>query len=268
MEPRLETEKTASPLDSIQIGTAISYKMKLYEVKEVPSEQNNQKYVLVHKSGKTIYKLTAEQMRQQLAGEAKIIPAPNPEPEKIPDAPAPEQETERERERERTLAALRATIAGNKKTIADAMRELEEIERRIAEANKKEASEKTPEIKEFSTDLIESIILKMLESFEKVTEVESVKVKGVGNKMSFSIRIRAEEKIIGLNTVVEYGNDKFTAESPEIDAGMLTKIYLKSKIKPWLDKIEKILKDEVEKQEGKKPEKVWFEDGKLKAVFK
>ncbi|MFZ1020030.1 MAG: hypothetical protein WAN61_03530 [Minisyncoccia bacterium] len=175
-----------------------------------------------------------------------------------------------EQMREQARATEKAqALATLRETITNATRELAEIQRELAEirAKKKETGEKTPEIKTFSTELIQKIIIEMLESFEKVTEVKSVEVGSRDNKMSLAIKIRSEEKVIGLKTIVEYKNGEFVAESPSIDAGMVTRMYLRSRISPWLDKIGEILKGEVEKLEGKKVKKVWFEDGQLKATF-
>lgn len=53
-------------LDQIKKGVEISYQGAKYTVTETPNIDNKNKYILVHESGKPVYKLTAEELFKQI----------------------------------------------------------------------------------------------------------------------------------------------------------------------------------------------------------
>jgi hypothetical protein len=62
---QVETSEVApvSNVDQINVDGIISYKGTDYKVTETPSEKNKNRYILVHPTGKPIYKLTTEQLK-------------------------------------------------------------------------------------------------------------------------------------------------------------------------------------------------------------
>jgi len=89
------TTHTTAPENLFTIGAKISYQGENYTISEIPNEKNKNKYILVHPTGKPIYKLTREQLFKQIEnGNAVLIPStpisppiPTP-PEATPVIPA------------------------------------------------------------------------------------------------------------------------------------------------------------------------------------
>lgn len=75
-------KKITSSLDEIATGSIISYKGENFEVKELPSEQNKEKYIITHPSGKPIHKIGKVELIKLLAGrEATLVVPEIPETE-------------------------------------------------------------------------------------------------------------------------------------------------------------------------------------------
>ncbi|MFA6257124.1 MAG: hypothetical protein WCT29_02910 [Candidatus Paceibacterota bacterium] len=193
----------------------------------------------------------------------------NPE---LPSTPAPETATqidEARKEREEALAQLRKTIDdANQIIIGNKNREQEILARlREIETGRARAPLVTAETENFSTDFIQDRILKLFASFEKVEKVKKVEVRGEGNRVSLDIIVTAKGEDIGIKADVENARGTLIAENLKIEAGILTRNYLKLKIKPKLEKIESLLREEVEKQTGKKVAGIKIENGQLNVNF-
>lgn len=84
--PNSSPENEAAPgkkeqSTEIAVGSVFSYQGADYRVTEVPSKENKNKYILVHPTGKPIYKITQEELELQFAnGNAKLV-SPEKEPE-------------------------------------------------------------------------------------------------------------------------------------------------------------------------------------------
>jgi hypothetical protein len=78
-ETQTPTPETATPTttseDLFSVNEKISYQGEDYRISETPNEKNKNKYILVHPTGKPIYKLTREQLFKQIEnGNAVLVP--------------------------------------------------------------------------------------------------------------------------------------------------------------------------------------------------
>jgi len=73
-EPAKSEMESINPLDQIVVSSIISYRGKNYEVKELPSEQNRNRYMLTS-PGEPVFRANENQLKKVLeSGEAALIP--------------------------------------------------------------------------------------------------------------------------------------------------------------------------------------------------
>lgn len=70
---------TETPEDLFIVNAQISYQGEDYKISETPNEKNKNKYILVHPTGKPIYKLTREQLFKQIENGSAVLVPPTPE---------------------------------------------------------------------------------------------------------------------------------------------------------------------------------------------
>lgn len=137
----------------------------------------------------------------------------------------------------------------------------------LAPVQNQEQTSSAIETKTYPTSFIEERISTLLESLEKITKVERVSVRGENNAVFLHIKVIAGKKGIEIKTAIEDSSGNFVLKNLEIDAGRLTKIYIKSRIESKFGEIKETLIKEIEKQEEKKVEKVEIKDGELCVTF-
>lgn len=114
---------------------------------------------------------------------------------------------------------------------------------------------------------VEPIIRSLLQ--ENNVEVTDIKINGFEKEIFLNITIVADKKHnINIKATLENKNDVIVVKDHKIDAKWLVKRETEKTLAPNLDKISDLLKVYIEKSEGKKTEKIWIEDGQLKALFK
>ena len=176
-----------------------------------------------------------------------------------------------EEEKAQTLAALRETIANAQRIIEEnrikreaLLRELEELDDEIKKENIK-----TPETKIFSISFVKERILSLLKSNKFVSEVEELEISHP-NEGEINLSIVVKSIIganVGVQATLENKKGAIAVKNHKIEANFMIKGKVESAIVPKLGEISKILKEYIEKEEGKKVEKIEIENGQLKVTF-
>lgn len=129
---------------------------------------------------------------------------------------------------------------------------------------------KTQETKTFSNDSLKKEIKTILGSIKEVKKINSVEVGGLSDIVSLSLNITVEKyfKSINIETHIILKNEErgIAVIIHSIDAGNFTK-KVKEKLNPELKKIPEKIKSYIEKEEGKKIEKIEIINGELKITF-
>ncbi|MEK7081074.1 MAG: hypothetical protein AAB902_01670 [Patescibacteria group bacterium] len=162
-----------------------------------------------------------------------------PAPETVPPSPVPDAE------------AVEEWTEENQRELE----ELEELERR----SKTET---------FSTDFIKENILMLLKSVKKITEIKSIDVREVGKEIILNIKVKSSGFNIEIQAILENKEGIVSLKSYNIDASWLAKREAEKALRPYLEKISETLKEYIEKETGKRIEKIEIIRGGLKATFK
>lgn len=250
IDAQKEGEQEINLLENINIESNISYQGENYTVKEIPNEENKNKYVLEHSRGKPIYKLTAEQLSKALeSGEAKLV--------------LPVEENKEDIARLRELDELKVEEAELREAI-------ENLRKQILALPDEEPAEKAPkqiekEIKTFSTEYIKSKILPLLENF--VSEVKNLEIKGVGEEIILNTTVVKYNFNIGVEATLQNEENGIGVKSYKINASFMAKGKAEREIAPQLNKVSDLLREYIEKEENRKVEKIEIENGELKVTF-
>ncbi len=167
-------------------------------------------------------------------------------------------------EDEKTLNNLLDLIESTKKIMEDATNQLKELKEQdmIKSENKKE--EKT-----YSVDFIKEKMRELLSKIDSIKEIKQLEIKGINDTIEIKSEIRAKKGFMGvtvkLEAVLQNTKDSIDIKNYKIDAGMLTS-FVESLVSPQLNKIKDLIKEYIEKEEGKKVEKIWIEEGELKVL--
>jgi hypothetical protein len=171
--------------------------------------------------------------------------------------------------RQEKIKKIREAAAQVQKIIDECKDRREANLKRLAELDKEESEKKEnkEDIESFPADFIKEKILSILQK-EKVTIVKNPEIKGAGNEISIDTTIKSWGGTIGIQITLESKDGLFTVKSHKIDAGWPYKGKVEEKLLPNLIKISKLLIDNIEQEKNKKVEKIWIENGQLKALYK
>lgn len=179
---------------------------------------------------------------------------------------------------EKTLNHLLLVIEKSKKRLEKIDSELAKIheEKKLKEeinqiSDKKENGEEkieNKEIKEYSPEIIKEKITKLLSEIKEVKTIDKVVVNGTGNLMNISAEFVAKKLIkinVKLTAILKNENNKINLGGYKINAGALSPA-IELIIKPKLDQVSDLIKEYIEKEENRKIEKMWINDGVLKTL--
>ncbi|MFA5773487.1 MAG: hypothetical protein WC908_02330 [Candidatus Paceibacterota bacterium] len=127
----------------------------------------------------------------------------------------------------------------------------------------------TKGVKDYSTDFIKEKILPLLEKNKEIDEIISFEIKGIGKEIRLNIVVKSYGFNIKVQVTFENKGDGVAVKDDYIiDAKWPVKGKAEKELVPQLGKVSEMLKMYIEKEGGKKIEKIWIEDGKLKALSK
>jgi len=133
----------------------------------------------------------------------------------------------------------------------------------------KEVTVEKKEVKTYDIEFIKGKIRELLSKVSAVEEIKKLEVKGSGGNIEINTTIKAKKFFISvdvnLNAVLENKDNKIVVKNYNLDAGKLTSV-VDPMISSQLDKVTDLLKEYIEKEEKIKVEKIWIEDGELKAI--
>jgi hypothetical protein len=214
-----------------------------------------------------------------------------------------EEEEEWTDEDEKVLNGLLVVIENTKKRIAEIDEEIEKINQKENQTklineeqttlnsitkeqenesikNLKEMAEKeiekskASEAKEGKTysvkDIKEKVIL-ILQGIKQVKEIKSLKIEDGKNTIFMEAKINVKKGFltqdVEINATLVNDNEenKVIVAGYDVDAGLLTS-FIKPLISKNLNEVGNLLKEYIEKEENKKVEKIWIENGELKAL--
>lgn len=200
---------------------------------------------------------------------------PTPAPETAPAATDEDKKTKTLAELKRTL---RETIENAKKELAEIQKELKEIDaRELARKTTKELEKKQKATEElamrtetFSTDFIEEKIKLLLSTNKSIKEIKNVEVKGNGSEIQINLEITGKKGFISVNIdanmILKNEGTAIGIKNHQINASNFQSM-IEGAISPELGKVPALVKSYIEKESGKKVEKIWIEGGELKVVF-
>ena len=139
--------------------------------------------------------------------------------------------------------------------------ELDDLEKLIKEGEKNKKEEKI-----YSTDFIKEKILPLLEKIKEIDEIKSFEIEGIGKEITLNTVVKSYGFNIKVQATFENKENKIVVKSYNIDAMWPAKGKAEKALVPQLDKISEMLKSYIEKETNQKIEKIWIEDGELKAL--
>ena len=126
--------------------------------------------------------------------------------------------------------------------------------------------DKEKEIKSYSVEFIKTKILPLLQNIKQIDEVKSLDIKGGDKEITINTTIKSFGFNITVQATLENKEDGIVVKNYKVDASWLVKGKAQKAIEPHLNKISKLLKSYIEKEENRKIEKIWIENGELKAL--
>ena len=193
-------------------------------------------------------------------------------------------------EDEKTLNELLAVAENANKTIENAKKRMAEINAEIERVKKEEEQaviskpeeqpapktlktkeqtgleNKEKEIKSYSVEFIKTKILPLLQNIKQIDEVKSLDIKGNDKEIILNTIIKSFGFSIAVQATLENKGDGIAVKNYKVDAKWFAKGKAQKAIEPHLNKISELLKSYIEKEENKKVEKIWIENGELKAL--
>jgi len=132
------------------------------------------------------------------------------------------------------------------------------------------ASPESLELQFFTTDLIAKEIKKMLEASDKIGAIENISVKGNKEEIKIDIKVlaRPANSEVDVQAILESKKGVIRVKNYTINANLILRAMIKFEIAPQLNEVSEKLKEHIEKETGKKVEKMEIEKGQLKVTFK
>jgi len=155
-------------------------------------------------------------------------------------------------------------------TVRDGLKAFSEKKRKSLDTTKEVAVEKS-ERESFDDKFIEDQIRDTLKGIGAIREIKNLKIEGVGDTISINTSIKAKKGPISTNVDLKADIEN-TKDGIGIKDGYSIKAssmegIVKNLIEPNIKNISSSIKDHIEKEKGKKVEKIWIEDGKLKVEY-
>lgn len=264
---KVEQEKI---LDQIFVDRIISYQGENYKVTGLPSEENKNKYILEHSTGKPIYKLTKEQLTAQIEnGNAELVPS-TPSSELKPHDPVLEEAEDKiPPPPDFKTSTPTPKIPKPLETTAQTPSRLESSAEVVREARERQEPQKETTIftlGELDASLREIISgyanIKSIDVLEFIPQDDTLLIHAIINARKLGIKSRIELHAVLVNK----------GGSIKIQGYSLTATQSEEKIRELfaehIDSIGTEIKKQIEKKEGKKVEKVEIVNGELKVTFK
>lgn len=138
-----------------------------------------------------------------------------------------------------------------------------------AEAEKKAENKENEEVKTYHLNFVKEEITKILLGVKAIKNIEYLNIQGKENEILIDARLNAKKYLmtvdVEINATLTNVDGKIAVAGYHIDAGALSSI-VESLVKEKLDQVSELIKNKIEEKEKIKVEKVWIEDGELKAL--
>lgn len=119
----------------------------------------------------------------------------------------------------------------------------------------------------YSASFIKSKFEPFLKNIKDISELKNLDINISGKEIIIDSTVVSTGFNIKVQVVIENMGDGITVKSHNIDAKWPAKGKAEKKLEPQLNKISEMLKSYIEKEKGGKIEKLWIENGELKALF-
>ncbi|MCM2338926.1 MAG: hypothetical protein NDI62_00510 [Burkholderiales bacterium] len=211
----------------------------------------------------------------------KYIPQETKEEESNPEKTEREQKIE---EIKKIIEEGQSVIQKNKEVLEKEKENREGILKKLKEIREKK-EKTTPfnkelgnkaETESFNAKFIENKVRELLKSQEGIKKINSLKIEGSGDSIQLSLDFEAEGKKFGvaikikgiINTTIFNKDNTIVIKKPEVKANTTDTILINKTLTPKLDEAIKEIIKFIEKEKDKKVEKIWIENGELKALYK
>jgi hypothetical protein len=132
----------------------------------------------------------------------------------------------------------------------------------------KSEKEKGQEIKTYSVDFIKSKVLSLIGGIKEIGSVEKFDIVGLEKNITINTTVTSWGFDINVKIEIENEDNGIVIKKYNIDAKWPAKGKAEKALVPRLGEISEMLKNYIEKEEGKKVEKMEIENGELKVDFK
>ena len=119
-------------------------------------------------------------------------------------------------------------------------------------------------IKSYSVEFIKAKILPLLKNIKQIDEVKNLDIKGSGKEITLNTMIKSLGFNITVQATLENKGEGIAVKNYKVDAMWPARGQAKKALEPHLNKIPELLKSYIEKEEGRKIDKIWIESGQLK----
>jgi len=143
-------------------------------------------------------------------------------------------------------------------------KELENLEKPEEKETKRE--EEKREIKSYSVEFMKTKILLLLQNIKQIDEVKNLDIKGSDKEITLNTTIKSLGFNIAVQATLENKGDGIVVKNYKVNAKWPAKGKTEKALEPHLNKISELLRSYIEKEENKKVEKIWIENGELKAL--
>jgi len=130
-----------------------------------------------------------------------------------------------------------------------------------------EEKEGNKRIKSYTADFIKSKFEPFLQNVKQIKEIKNLNIDISNKEILIDATVVSKGFNIEVQVVIENKGDGIAVKSHNIDAKWPAKGIAEEAITPHLGKISEMLKTYMEKEEEGKIEKIWIENGELKAMF-
>ncbi|MFA6251241.1 MAG: hypothetical protein WC603_01280 [Candidatus Paceibacterota bacterium] len=133
----------------------------------------------------------------------------------------------------------------------------------------KTVMEKNDKVENFSPDFIKGEIISLLKKGKQIDNVKEIEFVGKDDKITIKTEIRAQKGKTSAVFEITFTNKngKIVVGNSNVEAkNNIETAFIKGVINPYLKNILKSLKDGIEQKINKKVEKIWIENGELKAL--
>lgn len=190
------------------------------------------------------------------------------------------EETEKNKKREERLMEIDLRLAEldalekdyldiKAKGKADKTNEEEDKTKNAENLNKYTENKENKEVKIYSMDFVREEIAKILLGVKAIKSIEYLNIVGVGDEVFIDAKVKAKKALIPvsveINSTLTNIKGKISITSYNIYAGILSAL-VEPLVKENLNNISELIKNKIEEKEKTKVEKVWIENGELKAL--